>query len=129
MSCDCSHTKCEEHVFVCKNKEKTVLRFCSFICCCIISATVYGEGVYFAINTEYSTHPTYSPPDPSGVRRIYQCKVLVGHATVGRRGLRVLPQRQGSVLFDSATDNANNPSMYVIFNDTQAYPEYMITFK
>ncbi len=31
-------------------------------------------------------------------------------------------------LFDSSTDNVNNPSMFIIFNDIQAYPEYLITF-
>ena len=123
-----AHTQNLKYMFVYKNKEKILFRFCSVICC-LISATVHGEGVYFAINSNYSAHPTYSPPDPAGNRRVYQCKVLVGHATVGRQGLRVLPARQGPILFDSATDNPNNPSMYVIFNDTQAYPEYMITFK
>lgn len=123
-----AHTQNVKYMFVYKNKETTVFGFCSLICC-FISATVHGEGVYFAINSNYSTHPTYSPPDPSGNRRIYQCKVLVGHATVSGQNLRVLPARQGPILFDSATDNPSNPSMYVIFNDTQAYPEYMITFK
>ena len=94
-----------------------------------VSATAYGQGVYFAVNTNYSAHATYSPPDSAGNRRIYQCKVLVGHATKGNSQLRVLPARKGPVLYDSATNDQSNPIMYVIFNDTQAYPEYMITFK
>uniref|UniRef100_A0A0E9XMI1 PARP catalytic domain-containing protein n=2 Tax=Anguilla TaxID=7935 RepID=A0A0E9XMI1_ANGAN len=31
-------------------------------------------------------------------------------------------------LYDSVTDNPNNPSMFIIFHDIQAYPEYLITF-
>ncbi|XP_076464939.1 protein mono-ADP-ribosyltransferase PARP14-like [Babylonia areolata] len=96
---------------------------------CGKNATMYGNGVYFAVNARYSASPQYSPPDPSGNRYVYQSKVLVGHPTTGNQNLRVLPPRQGPILYDSATDNPNGPSMYVIFNDTQAYPEYMITFK
>ena len=33
-----------------------------------------------------------------------------------------------NVLFDSLVDNMANPSMYIIFQDAQAYPEYLITF-
>ena len=29
--------------------------------------------------------------------------------------------------YDSVTDNLTKPSMFVIFNDTQAFPEYLIT--
>lgn len=31
--------------------------------------------------------------------------------------------------YDSVTDDINKPTMFVIFNDTQAYPEYLITCK
>lgn len=96
---------------------------------CGKNATVYGQGVYFAVNSHYSTHTTYSPPDLIGDRYIYQCKVLVGHAVTGNGNLRVLPAREGPILYDSATDNPKASNMFVIFNDTQAYPEYLVTFK
>ena len=89
---------------------------------------VYGQGVYFAVSSSYSANPTYSPGDASGDRFMYLCKVLVGHATKGNRAMRVLPERAPPLLFDSATDDPANPTMYIIFNDTQAYPEYLITF-
>ncbi|XP_076451605.1 protein mono-ADP-ribosyltransferase PARP14-like isoform X2 [Babylonia areolata] len=88
----------------------------------------FGQGVYFAVNSSYSTDVKYTPKDGSGKRYIYQTKVLVGHAVQGRLNLRVLPERKPSVLYDSATDSLTNAKMYVIFNDTQAYPEYLITF-
>ena len=103
-----------------------------FVLCIYIStATQYGEGVYFAVNSSYSVQTRYSPPDPlSGNRKVYQCKVLVGCSVKGHKDMRILPQRSGSNMFyDSATDSIANPTMYVIFNDTQAYPEYMVTFK
>lgn len=103
---------------------KTVLILILFLC----TATVFGEGVYFAVSSEYSASPKYSPPDSKGRRYIYQCKVLTGQAMIGKAGLKVLPQRTGDILYDSATNNLTEPTVYVIFNDNQAYPEYLITF-
>ncbi|KAK7496314.1 hypothetical protein BaRGS_00012479 [Batillaria attramentaria] len=96
---------------------------------CGKNATKYGEGVYFAVDADYSLQTTYSPADAQGKRRVYQCKVLVGHSTRGRAKMKVLPKRHGDVLFDSATNDENSPGIYVIFNDTQAYPEYLILFQ
>ena len=96
-----------------------------------LTATQFGQGVYFAVNSAYSVQAKYSPPDPaSGDRKVYQCKVLIGHSMEGTPNMRILPQRTGSDMFyDSATNSTTNPIMYVIFNDTQAYPEYMVTFR
>ncbi|XP_043101598.1 protein mono-ADP-ribosyltransferase PARP15 [Puntigrus tetrazona] len=32
-------------------------------------------------------------------------------------------------LYDSVVDNMQNPTMFVVFHDCQAYPDYLITFK
>lgn len=96
---------------------------------CGKNATAYGDGVYFALESSYSTQKTYSPPDSSGNRYLYQCRVLTGHPTEGKAKMRFLPSRIGTVMYDSATDDLKQPAMYIIFNDTQAYPEYLITFK
>lgn len=63
---------------------------------------------------------------------MYMCKVLTGVSGPGQKGTRIPPaRRDGTALqCDSATDtNYNPPVEYVIFNDTQAYPQYCITFK
>ncbi|KAK7109795.1 protein mono-ADP-ribosyltransferase PARP14-like isoform X1 [Littorina saxatilis] len=95
---------------------------------CGKNATAYGKGVYFATKSSYSTDCRYSPPDSSGRRFLYQCQVLVGHPTLGSSDMRFLPPRSDHVVCDSATNNLQSPDMYVIFNDTQAYPQYLITF-
>lgn len=74
-------------------------------------------------------HDTYSTQGFEGRKHMYQCKVLVGHSTLGSPGMKVLPKRDGKVRFDSATDGVLNPEMYIIFSDTQAYPEYLVTFQ
>ncbi|XP_025094909.1 poly [ADP-ribose] polymerase 14-like isoform X2 [Pomacea canaliculata] len=96
---------------------------------CGRNATAYGQGVYFAVNSSYSMSDTYSVRDQSGNKHMYQCKVLVGCPTVGNSDMKFLPTRRGKIRYDSATDSTSQPSQYVIFNDTQAYPEYLITFQ
>ncbi|KAJ8316973.1 hypothetical protein KUTeg_004877 [Tegillarca granosa] len=114
---------------------------------CGRNAVVYGNGVYFAVSSDYSARDQYAAPDHNGHKRIYQCKVLTGEYVQGSQGLRVPPQKAkykkilqksiaalaqpspGSVAhYDSVVDDILNPGIYVIFNDTQAYPEYLITF-
>ncbi|XP_052829825.1 protein mono-ADP-ribosyltransferase PARP14-like [Octopus bimaculoides] len=90
---------------------------------CGRNATVFGEGVYFARDIRYSASHTYSTPDHYGIKRIYKCSVLVGRVMQGYYGLKVLQDS-----YNSAADNIYYPSVYVIFHDFQAYPNYLITF-
>ena len=92
-------------------------------------ATAYGRGVYFAKNFSYSAQATYSPPDISGIKNVYQCKVLVGDYTVGSPTYIVPPPKPGSQdNYDSVVDRIQAPSIFVVFYDNQAYPEYLIHF-
>lgn len=59
---------------------------------------------------------------------MYQAKVITGHYCVGKKGMRYLPERITGINYDSAVDPAPKPTEFVIFNDTQAYPEYCIEF-
>ncbi|XP_060585886.1 protein mono-ADP-ribosyltransferase PARP14-like isoform X2 [Ruditapes philippinarum] len=98
---------------------------------CGKNATVFGDGVYFAVNASYSCSDTYSRP-ASGVKRMYYCRVLTGEFTQGTRGMRVAPTKGGTgstAIFDSVVDRQATPGMFIIFHDTQAYPEYLISFK
>ncbi|XP_051800003.1 protein mono-ADP-ribosyltransferase PARP14-like [Acanthochromis polyacanthus] len=92
-------------------------------------ATVYGKGVYFAVNANYSAGG-YSPPDSSGLKRLYVARVLTGRYTVGNSSMKATPPRGSDPTdcFDSLVNNQQQPSMFVIFHDDQAYPEYLITF-
>ncbi|XP_076462556.1 protein mono-ADP-ribosyltransferase PARP14-like isoform X2 [Babylonia areolata] len=96
---------------------------------CGKNATVHGQGVYFAVNSGYSARKTYSPEDGEGKRYMYQSRVLVGVSCRCDSDTRFLPARSGNTMYDSGCDNIDTPKIYVIFHDTQAYPEYQITFK
>uniref|UniRef100_A0A8C1URK9 Poly [ADP-ribose] polymerase n=1 Tax=Cyprinus carpio TaxID=7962 RepID=A0A8C1URK9_CYPCA len=91
---------------------------------------MYGNGSYFAVDPRYSARG-YSKPDINGHKRMYLARVLVGDFTQGKQGLPVPPAKSSSSadLYNSVTDNMTNPTMFVIFNDVQAYPEYLITFQ
>ncbi|XP_043106136.1 protein mono-ADP-ribosyltransferase PARP14-like isoform X1 [Puntigrus tetrazona] len=91
---------------------------------------MYGNGSYFAVDPQYSAQG-YSKPDAKGHKRMYLARVLVGDYIQGKQGLPVPPAKSSSSadLYNSVTDNMTTPSMFVIFNDVQAYPEYLITFQ
>ncbi|NXL45205.1 PAR14 polymerase, partial [Podilymbus podiceps] len=94
-------------------------------------AANFGNGTYFAVNASYSAHDTYSRPDANGKKYMYLARVLVGEYSQGTKGSITPAAKSASNsidLFDSSTDNVNQPSMFIIFNDIQAYPEYLITF-
>uniref|UniRef100_A0A1B8XXG5 Poly [ADP-ribose] polymerase n=1 Tax=Xenopus tropicalis TaxID=8364 RepID=A0A1B8XXG5_XENTR len=95
------------------------------------NAAMIGNGTYFAVNANYSAQGTYSQPDGNGHRRMYLARVLTGKYCHGQRGMITPPPRNQADptdLYDSVTDNPAGPSMFVIFSDIQAYPEYLITF-
>uniref|UniRef100_A0A3Q2CPZ0 Poly [ADP-ribose] polymerase n=1 Tax=Cyprinodon variegatus TaxID=28743 RepID=A0A3Q2CPZ0_CYPVA len=83
---------------------------------------MYGNGSYFAVDPAYSARG-YAKPDNLGHKRMYQARVLIGDYTRGKSGLIAPPAKSGTGadLYDSVTDNANNPSMFIIFHDTQIH--------
>eukprot|EP00063_Salmo_salar_P088909 XP_014063744.1 PREDICTED: poly [ADP-ribose] polymerase 12-like isoform X1 [Salmo salar] len=93
---------------------------------CGTNGTVYGEGSYFARDAKYSDSYT----SHSGVRSMFACQVLVGDYTQGNSGLRRPPPKgEGSpTLYDSCVDNVLNPSIYVVFERHQVYPEFLIKY-
>ncbi|XP_070689465.1 protein mono-ADP-ribosyltransferase PARP14 [Pempheris klunzingeri] len=93
-------------------------------------AAMFGKGTYFAVDPAYSARG-YSKPDAKGHKRMYLARVLVGDFTQGAGSMITPPSRSSgnaADLYDSVVDVAAKPTMFVIFNDIQAYPEYLITF-
>ncbi|XP_019624394.1 PREDICTED: uncharacterized protein LOC109470056 isoform X2 [Branchiostoma belcheri] len=91
-----------------------------------------GQGSYFALKAAYSTKDYYSVPDPTTKhKKMFLCKVTTGEYTKGAADMTKAPMRSDkpNVPFDSTVNDVNNPTVFVIFHDVQAYPEYLITFK
>ncbi|NXJ64604.1 PAR15 polymerase, partial [Rostratula benghalensis] len=96
------------------------------------NAAVIGNGTYFAVDASYSAQNTYSRPDMSNRRYMYLARVLTGQYCTGSKGLITPPPKDPADptdLYDSVVDDVDYPKMFVIFNDIQAYPEYLITFR
>ncbi|XP_029140551.1 protein mono-ADP-ribosyltransferase PARP14 [Protobothrops mucrosquamatus] len=95
------------------------------------NAASIGNGTYFAVCSNYSAQDAFSKPDANGRKYMYVAHVLTGDYCIGSSGQIIPPPKNngGFDLYNSVTDNMNQPSMFVIFHDAQAYPEYLITFR
>ncbi|XP_035280022.1 protein mono-ADP-ribosyltransferase TIPARP-like [Anguilla anguilla] len=94
-------------------------------------ATMFGQGSYFARKAVYSHN--FSKRSPKGVHCMFLAKVLTGRVTVGnpcmRRPPPLCPTDPSSDLFDSCVDNWVDPQVFVIFNDDQSYPYFVIEYE
>ncbi|XP_078587227.1 protein mono-ADP-ribosyltransferase PARP14-like [Branchiostoma floridae x Branchiostoma japonicum] len=92
---------------------------------------LFGSGVYFASSAFYALQDSYSRPDDQGYKHVFVAKVLTGDYCKGAPDLVTSPSKteDGSLLYDSVVDDEENPNIFVVFHDTVAYPEYLITFK
>ncbi|XP_068921028.1 protein mono-ADP-ribosyltransferase PARP14-like [Petaurus breviceps papuanus] len=92
----------------------------------------WGKGTYFAVDALYSANDIYSKPDVKGKKHMYYVRVLTGDYILGNQSFIVPPlkmDQDAQVQYDSVSDNLSNPSLFVIFYENQAYPEYLITFR
>ena len=94
-------------------------------------AAYFGNGVYFALNANYSALPKYSVPNKDGVQFMFICSVIIGEHTVGAIGMKVPPvlEKGSSQVYDTLVDNKDNPTIFVAVTDAQAYPQYLVSFK
>lgn len=64
---------------------------------------------------------------------MYYTQVLTGEFTVGNSMMVVPPpknpQVDANILFDATVDSATNPSIFVVYNDAQNYPAYMVDYQ
>lgn len=96
---------------------------------------VYGTGSYFATEASYShTYSSGSSFGNFGVAnsRMFLANVIVGSYVVGNTTTKRPPPKDTSnplsVLHDSCVNNVNNPTIFVVFERSQAYPYYIIEY-
>ena len=99
---------------------------------CGKNATVFGKGSYFAKDALYSDRYT-GPKKHTGVRWMFLARVLTGRCTQGQKDIVRPPPinnlRPYGDLYDSCVDNVAKPRVYVIFDNDQCYPEYVISYR
>ncbi|CAL8370860.1 unnamed protein product [Arctogadus glacialis] len=100
---------------------------------CGKNGTLYGNGTYFAKDSWFSCKDKYSYPDAQGLKYMYQARVLVGMPCLGIPDMvepaPLDPSNPLCGLHDCAVNNVQNPTIYVVFSDAGAYPDYLISFK
>eukprot|EP00079_Xenopus_tropicalis_P022854 XP_012814840.1 PREDICTED: poly [ADP-ribose] polymerase 12 [Xenopus tropicalis] len=96
---------------------------------CGTNGTVYGEGSYFARDASYSHN--YSVPTATGRRMMFVARVLVGDYVTGDPTMKRPPPRPGSATqcYDSCVDRLPDPTIFVVFEKHQIYPEYLLEYE
>ncbi|NXA88991.1 PAR12 polymerase, partial [Melanocharis versteri] len=95
---------------------------------CGSNGTNYGKGSYFAKDACYSH--TYCPATLQG-HLMFVARVLVGDYVKGNAAYVRPPHKCADQLrfYDSCVDNELSPSVFVVFEKHQIYPEYIIEYK
>ncbi|XP_050401607.2 protein mono-ADP-ribosyltransferase PARP12-like [Patella vulgata] len=88
---------------------------------------LFGKGCYFSKTSEVSSHYC----DTLG--KMFVARVLLGDYTKGQKSFRRPPLKDlsnpSSDLYDSCVDDMNEPRIFILFNNNQVYPEYLVTFE
>lgn len=109
--------------------EESLMKICRFgfnRSFCGKNGVLYGQGVYFALNSSYSD--SYAQKSSNGFKCMIRAKVLIGEACIGRSDMKTPPERPDNRgPYDSTTDSSR--SIFVCYHDNQCYPEYLITYQ
>ncbi|NXA41877.1 PAR12 polymerase, partial [Eudromia elegans] len=94
---------------------------------CGSNGTTYGKGIYFARDASYS----HEYCQPAMKLAMFVARVLVGDFVEGNASYVRPPSKSANMLrfYDSCVDNKLNPSIFVVFEKKQIYPEYLIEYK
>jgi hypothetical protein len=89
-----------------------------------IEGTAYGQGVYFAVNSQYSDG--YAGSAHGGSKIMFRVRILAGESIAGNSSMREPPKKPSGEPYDSTTDPGK--TIYVCYHDNQCYPEYIINY-
>lgn len=87
----------------------------------------YGRGTYFSKHSILAQE--HSPSDQKNSKYLILSRVLVGNYIVGNSGtidLSEISTNQRQI--NSTVDHQDDPTMAVMYQDGQAYPEFIIVF-
>ncbi|ELT99310.1 hypothetical protein CAPTEDRAFT_129538, partial [Capitella teleta] len=122
----------EEQLFHGTPDFETVCCICNQSFDCRVSGvhgTLYGDGAYFSKSASYGNNFTQESA-ANQQRFMFRGSVLVGRFTKGSEGLRRPPALadRHRLLYDSVVDDPRSPSIFVIFQNDQAYPKHLIEY-
>ena len=92
---------------------------------------VYGHGTYFARDASFS-HKYSKSHNRSRYCWVFLARVLVGRTAIGKRDyVRPPPVNEAEPhgdLYDSCVNSLDRPTIFVVFDMDQCYPEYVIAY-
>ncbi|XP_075756471.1 protein mono-ADP-ribosyltransferase TIPARP-like isoform X2 [Pelodiscus sinensis] len=93
-----------------------------------LQAPIYGKGCYFSKSALYSHR--HGLACKAGLRYMFLAKVLVGKTAVGNKLFRrPLPVVPGGQLCNSRVNSKSNTQVYVVSDNCQCYPYFLIKYK
>lgn len=90
--------------------------------------TPYGKGAYFA-STALNGHLNARSAARTGCRYMFFARVLIGQRTNGKGEYRQPPKRSSGARYNSCVDDKDNPTIFVVSDRNQCYPEYVIEYE
>lgn len=94
---------------------------------CGLHGTSFGKGSYFARDAAYSHH--YCTLEDKQSYTMFLARVLVGEFTRGSPSFMRPPTKDNQdVFYDSCVNSVSDPSIFVVFEKHQVYPEYIIKY-
>ncbi|KAI3366730.1 hypothetical protein L3Q82_009402 [Scortum barcoo] len=101
-----------------------------------------GKGIYFAKHAAFADRYSVASKDPlllyggetrgvqgENTKIIFLARVIVGQSTVGRDHFQKPDHGSSENSHDSCVNNLSYPTVFVIFDPNQIYPEYLIQYK
>jgi len=85
------------------------------------SKSCIGEDIHFTRDAKRSLPNSEPDRDHDHVRHMFLCRVVVGKSCHGERD----PLQP----YDSYVDKIDDPSLFMVLHNSQAYPEYLVHFK
>ena len=97
----------------------------------------WGTGIYFAVNAQYSLSRFAFKNTNDGTKSIFYARVSLGdYIELPRnQSYKIPPEKQStSGLFaveryDSIKGNTGGSDIYILYENSRAYPDYLITFE
>lgn len=81
---------------------------------------MYGKGVYFASNSQYSVGYAKRDDNDNGYQYMFLCRVILGESCIGRSGYTAPPRKpNSSIRYESMVDQLEYPEIFVISKDNQ----------
>ena len=95
---------------------------------------MWGVGIYFAENASYSNGYAYNNGD--GSSSFFYAKVAIGQSiqVPSQNTLKMPPLKsnqngKSEESYDSIQGFTGNSNIFIIYENSRAYPQYLITYK